>query len=117
MNFGSIFGAIGKGFSTVGEAIATILKLGKALQTAVQKCGPQTLTVMSQVFYDVMKSAALAEQAAQAGASGNALGTVTLSQQTISSVQQLWSDFKAAEAQVVADFKELQYDFTSQIGA
>lgn len=112
MNIGDIFNEIKKGITTVGQFFGVAVKLGNAIKTAWTKCGPQTLTVASQVFYDVMKAASQAEQAAQAGAGGSWMGAVTLSEQTISSIKQLITDLHAGEAQVVADFKELQYDFT-----
>ena len=97
----------------VGEAIANVFKLGNAVKQMLAQCGPQTVIVATQVFYDVVKTATLAEQAATAAGGGTWMGAVQLSQQTISSVSQLVADFKAGEKQVVVDFQTLKYDFAN----
>lgn len=97
----------------VGTAIADVFKLGAAVKQMWGTCGAQTIIVASQVFYDVVKSATLAEQAAAAGAGGSFSGAIQLSEQTVSSVQQLVADFKAAEKQIVLDFQTLKFDFVT----
>ena len=104
MSIGDIFKEIEKGITTVGAFFGMAVKLGNAIKQAWSQCGPQTLTAASQVFYDVMKAATLAEQTAAAGAGGSWVGAVTLSEQTISSVTQLVADVKKGEAQIVQDF-------------
>jgi hypothetical protein len=111
-SIGSFFSEVEKAGMKIGDFIAHALKLGKAVQQMWSQCGPQTMIVASQVVYDVVKSAMLAEQAAQAAGGGSWLGAVQLSEQTISSVQQLVTDFKAGEKQVVLDFQTLKYDFS-----
>lgn len=111
MNIGDLFNDIKKGITTVGQFFGVAVKLGSAIKQAWSQCGPQTLTTASQVFYDVLKTATLAEQAAQAGTGGSWVGAVQLSEQTISSISQLIADLKNGQAQIVQDFKTLQYDF------
>ena len=109
----SFFTDVEKAGMKIGDFIAHALKLGAAVQQMWATCGHQTIVTASQVFYDVIKTATLAEQAAQAGGGGSWLGAVTLSEQTISSVQQLVADFKAGEKQIVTDFQTLKYDFAN----
>ena len=109
----NFFQDIEKAGMKVGDFIAHALKLGKAVQQMWASCGAQTIVVASQVFYDVVKTATLAEQAAAAGTAGSWVGAVQLSEQTISSVSQLVADFKAGEKQVVTDFQTLKYDFAN----
>lgn len=97
----------------VGDFLSNAVKLGKAVKQMWAQCGPQTLTVASQVFYDVVKTATMASGAAADASSNNWAGAVTLSSQTVSSVNQLVADFKAGEKQIVADFEALKYDFAN----
>ena len=113
ISFADIINDVKKGALTVGDFISHAIRLGVAIKQMWQECGPQTLAVASQVLYDVVKSATLAEQAAQAGTAGSWMGAVTLSQQTIAAVNQLVADFKKGEAQIVQDFKVLKYDFAN----
>lgn len=113
MKISDIFNEIKKGITTVGAFFGLVGKLGSALQQAWKECGPQTITVASQVFYDVLKTAATAEQAAQAGTGGSWMGTVTLSEHTIDAVKQLVADAKVAGSQVATDLKTLEHDFTN----
>jgi hypothetical protein len=110
-SIGSFFTSIEKAGMKIGDFIAHALKLGKAVKDMWSQCGPQTMIVASQVFYDVVKTATLAEQAAAAASAGSWVGAVQLSEQTLSGVNQLVSDFRAGEKQVVDDFKTLKYDF------
>ncbi len=96
----------------VGEVLTGAAKVATAVKETWSKLGPQTVVVASQVFYDVIKTATLAESASSQAAGGNFVGAVQLSEQTLSSVKQLVADFKTGEQQVVADFKALEYDFT-----
>jgi hypothetical protein len=105
------FGEVEKAGMKVGDFIAHALKLGAAIKQMWDQCGTQTLTVASQVLYDVVKTATLAEQAAAAASGSSWVGAVQLSQQTLSSVNQLVSDAKAGEKQIVQDFQTLKYDF------
>jgi hypothetical protein len=116
-SIGGFFKTAESDLAKVGEAISNVFKLANAVKQMWSQCGAQTIVVASQVFYDVIKTATLAEQAAQAGAGGSWAGAVTLSEQTISSVSTLVSDFKNGEAQIVTDFKTLKYDFTNQTTA
>jgi hypothetical protein len=114
MSIGSIFQDIEKAGMKVGQFFATAIKLGSAIKQMWGQCGAQTLTVASQVFYDVVKTASLATGAATDASANQWSGAVQLSEQTISSVSQLVADAKAGEQQIVADFKALQYDFMHQ---
>lgn len=95
----------------IADFLMNIVKGGSALQKMWSQCGPQTIAVAAAVFYDVMKTAVAAEQAVQAGTTGNVLGTVSLSQQTGQMIQQLISDWKAGVKQVHADFDALNFNF------
>lgn len=108
------FSDIEKAGMKVGDFLMNALKLANAIKQMWSQCGPQTLTVASQVFYDVMKTATLATEDAAAASAQNWAGAVTLSSQTLSSVNQLVADFKAGEKQIVADFDTLKYDFAKQ---
>ena len=115
MTFSAIIDAIKKAGINVGDFFAHAVQLGNAVHDMWAQCGKQTLLVASQVFYDVIKSATLAEQSAQAATTGTWVGAVQLSQQTIASVNQLVTDFKTGEKQIVEDFKILKYEFTTHV--
>ena len=79
MNISSVFDAIKKAGMSVGDFFVHAVQLGNAIQDMWSKCGKQTLIVASQVFYDAVKSAALAEQAAAAAGGSSWVGAVQLS--------------------------------------
>lgn len=92
----------------IGDFFTSVVKFGGAIQQVWGSLGPATLATASQVFYDVIKTAALAGETAADGSAGNWAGAVTLSTQTLASVNKLVADAKAGEKQVVADFDALK---------
>jgi Ca2+/Na+ antiporter len=91
----------------IEDFLTSIVKGAQKLRAVYKILSGPTLAATSAVFYDVVKTVAAAESAASAVSTGNVTGAITLSETTLSLVKQLVVDFKAEEAQIVADFDAL----------
>lgn len=107
MSVGTFFEDLVSGGKKVADFLTTVANGAKTLATIWSKLSGPTLAAAQAVFYDVVKTAAAAESAGAAAASGNVLGAVTLSETTISLVKQVVADGKVAESVVAADLKAL----------
>src|SRR6185437_5381027 len=66
----NFFENVEKAGMKVGDFLANAIRLGNAIKQMWSQCGTQTITVASQVFYDVMKTATLTTEAAASGQAG-----------------------------------------------
>ena len=92
----------------VGDFFSAFVKIGTTIKDNFKSLGPETLVCISQVFYDVIKTAGIASETAADASAGNWAGAVQLSEQTVASVIALITAFKAANKQIVADFEALK---------
>lgn len=94
-----------------GTKIATFLQNivngGKKLQQIYGALSGPVIAASMAVFYDVVKTIAAAESAAQAAEAGNVPTAITLSETTVGLVKQVVQDAIAGEKTVVADFEAL----------
>ena len=90
------------------EDFLTAVVSGSAkLQKVASSLSGPTLAVIAAVFYDVSKLALSVSAEGADVAAGNFVGAVTLSPTTVALVNQLITDAKAGEKQIVADFQAL----------
>jgi hypothetical protein len=104
MSFLSDIEAAGK---KIGEVLTEIVTFGGNIKTIYNALSGPTLAAVSAVFYDVVKSFASVEAVAAAASSGSVPTAITLSETTIGLLKTVVADFKAGEANIVADFKAL----------
>lgn len=83
-----------------------VTELPKIL-SAWNKLAPQVKTVALQIFHDVMSIVGDVTQTVADAKGLNIAGTITLSEQTWAAIQQLVTDAKAGEVEIVASLKVL----------
>jgi hypothetical protein len=103
----SIFADIEKAGVKVETFLANVVTGVKKLKTLYQELSGPVIATSVAVFTDAVKAVAAGESAAAAATSGNITLTVALSQNTITMVKQLVTDFKAGEKTIVSDFETL----------
>ena len=91
----------------IGEFLTDVVTFGQKAKAVYNALSGPTIAASMAVFYDVVKTIAAIEGAAADAAAGNIPGTITLSETTIGLVKTVVADFKAGEADIVADFKAL----------
>lgn len=103
----SLISEVEKVGSTVANFLKSIVTGAATLQKIWSALSGPTLAAAAAVFYDVVNTAKSGESTAEAAASGNFSGAVTLSETTIGLIKKVVADAKAGEKTIVADFEAL----------